>query len=650
MVVNPWSLRWVIGGIYLVIMVVLLGALALSFSHQAEEYTMARMRQTVRGQAILGSKMLAPLLAELNSTRPAIQRRALHDARTTVMSIQYSARAQRVIFRTHDDAVHIEYPPPPGHIPSLFNPWQPEIRAANTNSIGEDLRYMPEADTQALFVAIRVKEGLPLSLSAGGDERTPDLPGKAKRTAGSSNAWGYLIIAVPTTEVLTEINRIRGTVGLAFLSMMVILLFINLGISNYVTKPLATLSTAAGRFAAGNLSERVYPIGATEVASLGTSFNRMAEQLRITINHLAEQRAQAEAILTSMVDGIVVTDLTGRIVLVNHSAEQICDIQASSVIGRTLTEAIFHFELHELLAKTIATSLPMRHEITFALPTERMVEVHLAPVEVDGQPKGVVIVLYDITHQRKLEQVRRDFVANVSHELRTPVSSIRAMAETLIDTETLEPEMSGEFLNTIVRESDRLTSLVDDLLHLARIESDRRPLTLAEIDLNAVIEHVTQRVMAPITAKEQLLVVEMPTALRVTADQDALVQILVNLLDNARKYSPEGGRITIQVSCDTMLRITVRDTGYGIPAEDLERVFERFYRVDRARTRAQGGTGLGLAIVKHLVELHGGRIQVTSELGEGSAFTVLLPQPTDSTITPEEAGELSPGHQMSVSP
>ncbi|HEY3416337.1 MAG TPA: ATP-binding protein, partial [Armatimonadota bacterium] len=419
------------------------------------------------------------------------------------------------------------------------------------------------------------------------------------------------------------------------------------GVSSFISQPLATLSASAQRFAEGNLNESVAPSGATEIYSLGESFNRMAGQLRFTINNLALERAQAVSMLTSMVDGVLVTDLQGTILLLNDSAREICGHEDKAIVGKKLVDMVPSPELTDLLQKTIETALPLRHELTFPQTGDRVFEVHLAPVSLDDMLIGVVIVLYDITQQRKLEQDRTDFVANASHELRTPVASIRAMVETLLDGGREDDELTTDFLQTIAGESERLTALLDNLLKISHIESDRRLLNPTDLDLVDLVQHVAGRVLAPTVAKGQQLEMDLPKQLPVTADRDALVQILVNLLDNARKYTPDGGTISVHVSGgDDVVRLQVSDTGMGIPAADLERVFERFYRVDRARSRAQGGTGLGLAIVKHLVELHGGRIIVESELGVGSSFTVILPQ--QGSTAPAEAGELPSETQTTV--
>jgi two-component system phosphate regulon sensor histidine kinase PhoR len=217
------------------------------------------------------------------------------------------------------------------------------------------------------------------------------------------------------------------------------------------------------------------------------------------------------------------------------------------------------------------------------------------------------------------------------------------MAESLLEAGYDDPEVAVDFLRTIASEGERLTGLLDNLLKLSHLESDRRLITPEELDLSLLIRHVAERVIAPITDKHQQLLLEIPVYLPVTVDRDAIMQIVLNLVDNARKYSPDGGTISVQAERDEVLRIKVTDTGFGIPTEDQERIFERFYRTTQARTQVQGGTGLGLAIVKHLVELHEGRIFVESEVGVGSTFTVVIPQPGGEKSTPEDVGERSSG-------
>ncbi len=688
-----WSLRLLIGGTYFCIMAVILGALGVYFSQSTAKIYTEDMARNVRGQAMLGVRLL-------NTTQQSTLLKLRHltaddkmQLRSMLWHIQLNTGASRVMLLDRDGNIQVdsltltpheedrgeEEKDPHKHLPrensayghddadrhsagqagahgrepdpatSSSNNWAltPEVQQIlHGENLGRDVRFS-ETSEETLFTAVTVLSKSPIPEQSHYDDLASADENRITQARKPSNVLAILVLATPTTEVDNAVSHMRSAIALAFAVAILVLIFINIGISSSISQPLAILSAAAERFAHGRLTEHVAPGGAVEISSLGDSFNRMAAQLRVTITRLAEERARAEAMLTSMVDSVLVTDIQGKILLINHSAEQMFSMRQAAVIGKTLPEVVFHYELYDLLQKTLASGLPLKHEITFGLPTERIIEVHMAPVEVENRQLGVVIVLYDVTHQRKLEQVRRDFVANVSHELRTPVTSIRAMAETLCDAGMEDPEMATDFLQTIVGESERLTALLDDLLQLSRIESGRHLLMLEEFDLCAVIRHVAERVIAPITAKQQRLILNLPASLWLVSDRNAIIQVLVNLLDNAQKYSPEGGTITVDLEQDTLVRLHVTDTGMGIPPGDLQRIFERFYRVDKARSRAQKGTGLGLAIVKHLLELLDGSIRVRSEVGVGSCFTVELPLQRPASAL-EEVEELPSGGQVSA--
>ncbi len=682
-----WSLRWLIGGIYFVIMVTLLGPLAFYISRQAEEQYMSNMVQPLLGQARLGAELLAPKVnvyldilqrkqADTSAALPVpsvrddleLQQKQL-DITDVLRTIHRRCRPGEDVTARHVTLLGLDgtiIADPQRDISDLPRTTMPEVRQALAPSApymgwGQDIRYDKGADERILYVAVPVQTKKPVQTN--NLVANPPLPGQISSASGSTRRphtepvnLGVLVLAAPLTHVDEEITNINIAIGLTFVGVLVVLLFIIAGVSSYISEPLAKLSVAAMRFADGHLEERVEPRGAAEVASLGRSFNLMTEQLRQTITRLAEERAQAEAMLVSMVDGVIVTDITGKVLILNHAAEEVCTQPVAQAIGQPLAAIIADATLNEMLEQILGTWLPLQGEIMIAEPVECTLEVHLAPVQVDGHPRGVVIVLYDITTQRKLEQVRRDFVANVSHELRTPVTSIRAMAETLQDVHQEDPQATAEFLQTITTESERLTSMLDDLLQLSRIESNRRLVKPREIDAGKVIRHVVDRVITPITVNSLQLALDVPAHIPIVVDPDAFTQILVNLLDNARKYSPDGGVIRVSLTKDEVVCLRVTDTGIGISADELDRIFERFYRVDKARSRAQGGTGLGLAIVKHLVELHHGRIYVESTLGVGSTFTVILPQPDPDDAPrgelsvsfsgepiPEEVGESSSG-------
>jgi two-component system phosphate regulon sensor histidine kinase PhoR len=681
---STWSLRWLIGGIYFFIVVIILGPLALYALRRTESESMAMITGFLRSNAMVSAEIVGRLLENMekedrvwqamrqrtqdnylvhlidrtNTPNSATnddlsKRRQLDEAIRSIFlktqletsggGLQLSTQVRYVVLLGPDGRVLLTTNAAVENIlpvkPSSLDELTPEVREARSVlGVGQDIRTDPTTGENFLLVAVPVKVRPP-------HRSAPHTSSQMPRT---KVVRGILLLAKPLTEVQEAIHRTNIAIGWAFIGAIAVLFFIVAGISSFVTKPLATLSHAAERFAAGEFNERVTPAGAAEIASLGESFNRMVSELRQTITTLTQERAQAEAILASMVDSVLVTDMEGKIILMNRSAERVCGKEERAVIGKTLTEAVLHFDLEDLLKKTIASRTPLQHEISLYQPTERVYEVHMAPVDARGRLLGVVIVLYDITNLRRLEQVRRDFVANVSHELRTPITSVRAMAETLLDAGMEDPEMANEFLKTITMESERLTALLDDLLQLSHVESGRRLLSLEELDVCDLLRHVAERVMTPITRKGQRLILELPDELTMLADRSALVQVIINLLDNARKYSPEGATITVRAEAGNPVRISVQDTGYGIPRNEKDRIFERFYRVDRARSRAEGGTGLGLSIVKHLVELHGGTIAVQSDTGEGSTFTASFPQTAMSTGIAEDAGEHSSGSTGTV--
>lgn len=628
---RAWSLRWLIGGVYFIIMTATLGALMLYLSHQIENNSTATMRRSLMTYVRLSADMLGRL-AHTQQEIGTMASRIIVSANAARWSVK------RVTLLTTDGVVIAEKPS--NYSSTKITRLPEEVQSALTHNEGTSLRVEPDTNETMLYIARRVtftttnEKGVRVPIYIKFTE--PALPATPDHLAQPSRVRtvtvAIMVLATPITEVQEATENVKSAIGMAFIYAMLVLLLIPLGVSHFIVRPLTNVSTVAQHFAAGNLQERVRPGGAGEIASLGDSFNKMAEQLRLTIDNLAEERAQAEAILVSMADGVVVTDIEGVILLMNRRAEEICGVDGAEAIGKTLHEISFSPELNDLLDKTLSSGLPLQHEMTFNNNSLRTVEVHLSPVEVEDRLFGAVITLYDITLRRKLEQMHRDFVANVGHELRTPVTSIRAMAETLLDGGKDEPEMVNDFLQTIAQESERLTSLLDQLLHLAHVESNEYRNRAELLDLGALVRHVVNRVIAPITAKSQQLILDVPEKLMVTADRDSLVQILVNLLDNARKYSPEKATINVQVERDEVIRIKVSDTGYGIPPEDLNRVFERFYRVDKARTHAVGGTGLGLSIVKNLVEQQGGKIFVTSKLGEFTQFTIVLPLPEEEVV------------------
>ncbi|HEY8342717.1 MAG TPA: ATP-binding protein [Calditerricola sp.] len=360
------------------------------------------------------------------------------------------------------------------------------------------------------------------------------------------------------------------------------------------------------------------------------AFFRVTEGLGEQILNLEENAARLSGVLEQMASGVLVVDADGRVVLVNRAFEQLNGVSRDRVIGRSYKEAVRSMDLARIVERVFRRRESARDELHWTFPRERILDVHAVPFRsgTTGSLVGVVAVLHDITEIRRLEQVRREFVANVSHELKTPVTSLKGFAETLLDGAMYDEKTCRAFLHIIYEESKRLSRLIQDLLQLVQIENRQITLRKGLLSARDEVADVVRLVAHTAEAKRQTVENRVPEDLRVYADRDRLRQILLNLLNNAIAYTPPGGRITLTGGEDADSSwLTVRDTGSGIPREHLDRIFERFYRVDKDRSRRSGGTGLGLAIVKHLVEAHGGRIEVKSKPGKGSAFTVHLPKP-----------------------
>jgi two-component system phosphate regulon sensor histidine kinase PhoR len=395
--------------------------------------------------------------------------------------------------------------------------------------------------------------------------------------------------------------------------------------------PLETLTRAAQQMAAGDLPPEVRVHSRNEIGTLASAFNSMSRQLSSRIRDIEEHSRQAEhsharleTILGAMQEGVIAVDAQERILFANNAAICLLDLKPTAMVGRPIWESVRLPQLQELVREALSGEQPPRLEFDVAR-TQSTVALTLSPLP--GQPvPGAVMVLHDVTELRRLESLRREFVQNVSHELKTPLSSIAAYADTLLEGGLDDPECNRHFVQKIAEQSDRLHGLILDLLSLARTEAEDQAVEVTPIDVTRIITASVDAHQAVATAQRLSLIASGPEEpLYGLADDDGLRTILDNLLDNAINYTPAGGQITVrwrEQAGDVV--IEVQDTGVGIAKEHQARIFERFYRIDKARSRELGGTGLGLAIVKHLCQVFGGSIKVASQLGQGSTFTVRL--------------------------
>ncbi|MFA0759654.1 MAG: hypothetical protein NOOUEUKL_002335, partial [Candidatus Fervidibacter sp.] len=333
------------------------------------------------------------------------------------------------------------------------------------------------------------------------------------------------------------------------------------------------------------------------------------------------------AILGRMAEAVIAADESGKVLLVNFAAEGMFRLPPDWS-GRRLTELTLPFELMELMQKALRQGTPQWGEVHIVHPEERFLDAYATPLLADEKRIGVLLVARDLTELKRLERIRQDFVANVSHELRTPIATLRSLTEALLMGGKDDPEVRDKFLQAIADEAERMSKLLDNLLELARLEAGRREWRWQNVSVSDCVAQVAERFKPFAERKGLKLTVRAEPDLKVRTDPEALMQILSNLLDNAVKYTEQGEVSVIAEQVETVdgywVAVHVRDTGIGIPPEHLPRIFERFYRVDKARSRQQGGFGLGLSIAKHLVESLGGKITVQSEVGKGSVFTLWL--------------------------
>lgn len=398
--------------------------------------------------------------------------------------------------------------------------------------------------------------------------------------------------------------------------------------AKYFTRRLEELLPVAQAAASGDLQQQASILTSDEVGRLASYLNEIILRWRASLRLVSREKEQLDAILTSMSDGVIAVDQVGRVLRTNRAAREMLGLGQTDPVGRSLLETVRHHEVDAAVKAVLADGQRREKEIKLHPTAPTVYRLSVVPIISEGgRRNGAVLVLQDVTHVRQLEKLRSEFVANVSHELRTPLTSIKGFAETLLEGAAQDEALRQKFLGIIIAEANRLHRLIDDLLTLSHVENRQIELKQGAADLRQVLAKITE-LLAPLAqAKGIALSLGLPPELPpLRIHEDYLGQILLNLLDNAIKYTPSGGRVMVTAGVNGQgVEVTVADTGIGIPAEALPRLFERFYRVDKARSRELGGTGLGLAIVKHLLERHGGRISVSSRPGEGTSFTFTLP-------------------------
>ena len=482
---------------------------------------------------------------------------------------------------------------------------RPEIDAVlvKNQELGESVRLSDTRDMSMMYVAIPV-------------EADGELIG-AVRTSVSTQSIDNAISAIWTTlSAILFIILLVSVISAALLSYN-------------ITKPINRVINVTKRLQNKDYSARINADYSGEIGNLNTSVNALAASLQAHVNEIEESEKQLNSILSNLVSGVVLIDDKGKVDLTNHATERFLSKHTSKIDGKEYTYVFGPLGIDHLIETVIEDNVKRHDEAHIYFPEERILDVHIAPYYSQGwQQRGAIIVLHDITDIRRLEKMRSEFVANVSHELKTPITSVKGFAETLLSGDVPDEATAKQFMQIIYDESERLNRLITDLLELSKIEKQAMPLNITEVNLNEIIGNSTQTISK--FARDKNITLHLPSdenPIYVEADVDRLGQIVLNLVANAVNYTSDNGDIYIDAEeRSSKVVLTVRDTGMGIPEEALDRLFERFYRVDKARSRHSGGTGLGLAIVKHLVESHEGKIYVKSVEGVGSTFTVELPK------------------------
>ncbi|HMS85996.1 MAG TPA: ATP-binding protein [Nitrospira sp.] len=443
-------------------------------------------------------------------------------------------------------------------------------------------------------------------------------------------------VALPLAHVDRASDEFKHQLFLALGIAFLLAVMLSFWLAHSITKPLSEIASVAQALSSGNPAIRIKTTAQDEVGLLASTLNQMADQLHTKIEELSEDRAQLLAVLTSMVEGVMVLDARSHVLQINPALERMFGIARVEARGRPCAELFRHQQLNTLVSTILDTRIPREDEILLPLSGRHL---HIEATPAGGERENeacIVLVFHDVTDLRRLEKIRKDFVANVSHELRTPLTSIKGYVEALLDGGKDDPAVAGRFLDIILKQSDRLNLIIEDLLELSKIESGQISLKEEPLDLRTLVDRTLSTITPIANRKGHRLVTTLDPSLPLIAgDDDRLVQILTNLLDNAIKYTLAGGTITISATAapsanrdepsPNAIDLIVADTGIGIPERDRPRIFERFYRVDKARSRDLGGTGLGLAIVKHLVEGHGGQVWVEANHPQGSRFVVRLP-------------------------
>ena len=478
---------------------------------------------------------------------------------------------------------------------------RPEFRNALQGETGMALRFSNTLEEQMMYLAVPIIREDKLS--------------------------GVVRTSIPITFIDQALRTIEFKIGGVGLLVALLAAGISLMVSRRISNPLEQMKHSAESIARGDWKEKLsVNSDSVEISALSNALNQMALQLEDRIETITSQRNESEAVLSSMVEGVLAVDAQENVIHLNKAAGKLLGIKTDKAEGLPVEEIVRNSHLREFIERTLSGVENMETDLTIGNQNEIFLQAHGAVLkDMQENSIGAVIVLNDVTRLRRLETVRQDFVANVSHELRTPITSIKGFVETLQQGALENREEAERFLEIMSNQVERLNAIIEDLLSLSRLEQDSGTLEIEKTKVLPILESVIRDCENKALKKNTSIKLNCPDELEVFANPPLLNQAVLNLVDNALKYSEQGGEIKVQaLSTETETVIEIKDWGCGIDSAHLPRLFERFYRVDQARSRQLGGTGLGLAIVKHIAQVHGGRVSVNSTLGKGSRFSIHL--------------------------
>jgi len=581
---------WQLYPSYLLITLVALMAITWYASRSLRRFYLEQVTSDLKARAQLIEKRITILLASGNTAQVDLLCKELgHKTATRITVIRPEGG---VVGDSEEDPTQMENH---GH--------RPEIAEALLGVPGVSTRYSNTLQKSMMYVAI------PLTFD--------------------NEIVGVVRTSLPITSVDDAMRGVSVRIALGGLVIAVLAALVSLWVSRRISRPLEEMRIGAERFAGGALDYRLAVPNSEEMGRLAEAMNQMAARLDDRIRTVVCQRNEQEAILVSMVEGVLAVDANERVISLNAAAARLLDLSLEDAKGRSIQEAVRNTELQALITQTLSKQRSIEEAIVLTGAEELYLQVRGTILkDAQGASIGALVVLNDVTRIRKLESLRRDFVANVSHELKTPITSIKGFVETLLDGALKNPENAERFLTKVARQTDRLNQIVEDLMDLSRIEKDteQAEIQLEESHLKEALEAAVQACEVQASAKAIRIDLNCNDALRAKINPPMLEQAVINLIDNAINYSEAGQSIEVAAAeQESEIRVSVRDHGCGISQEHLPRLFERFYRVDKGRSRELGGTGLGLAIVKHIALAHGGRVSVESVPGKGSVFTIHLP-------------------------